>query len=276
MAAQWALLGSPLRPCCEDVRIIEEMLAAEPEVFGVAAKKRAWLLGITPEIATLHWPDDVRLMAVERVQAMIDEAWPGDTGQRQAICANWLDAPFPDGTIDLAIGDGCTTAIGFPDELARLFASVHRCLRRDGFLLMRLFCRPDVAEKPEAVIAALREGRIGSFHAFKWRLAMAVQGMNDAPDVAVDEVWRVWDAARIDGDALASARGWLPEVVKNIEYYRGSPARYNFMRFDQTILHLQQAGFDLVATRTGNYELAERCPHVLLRKRPDIPLTVVS
>ncbi len=100
--------------------------------------------------------------------------------------------------------------------------------------------------------------------------------MDDAPDVAVDEVWRVWNAARIDGDALASARGWLPEEIETIEYYRGSPARYNFMRFDQTIRHLQQAGFDLVATRTGNYELAERCPHVLLRKRPDIPLTGAS
>lgn len=39
-AAQYGLLGSPLCPCAEDIRIIEEMLAAEPEVFGAAANPR--------------------------------------------------------------------------------------------------------------------------------------------------------------------------------------------------------------------------------------------
>ena len=269
-AAQYGLLGSPLRPCAEDIRIIEKMLAAEPEVFGAAAKKRVWLLGVTPKIATARWPQDVELLAVERVQAMIDSVWPGDTGSRKAICADWLDAPFPDQSLDLAIGDGCLTAVGFPDELSHLLASVHRCLRRDGYLMLRLFCRPDVAEPPDAVIAALQSGAIGNFHAFKWRLAMAVQDMADAPDVAVSEVWSVWNAARIDMRALAETHGWPPEQFRTIEFYRGSAARYNFMRFDQTIGHLQQAGFNLVATCTGSYELAERCPHVLLRKRQGV------
>jgi SAM-dependent methyltransferase len=269
-AARYGLLGPPLRPCAEDICIIEEMLAAEPEVFGAAAKKRVWLLGVTPKIAATRWPQGVELFAVERVQAMIDSVWPGDTGSRRALCADWLDAPFPDHSLDLAIGDGCLTAVGFPDELSRLLASVHRCLRRDGYLMLRLFCRPDIAETPDVVIAALQSGAIGSFHAFKWRLAMAVQGMDDAPDVAVDAVWRVWHTARIDMRVLETARGWPPEEVGTIEYYQGSPARYNFMRFDDTIRCLQRAGFDLVATRRGNYELAERCPHVLLRKRTGV------
>lgn len=267
-AVQFGLLGSPLRPCEEDVCIIEEMFAAEPELFGAAAKKRAWLLGITPEIATLRWPRDVELIAIERVQAMIDLVWPGDTDRRSAICADWLDAPIPDQSVDLAIGDGCLTAVGYPDELSRLLASVHRCLRCDGYLMLRLFCRPDIAETPDAVIAALQSGAIGSFHAFKWRLAMAVQGMDDAPDVAVDAVWQTWDAARVDTKVLAESRAWPQEQFNTIEFYRGSAARYNFMRYDETIRHLQHAGFDLVATRSGSYELAERCPHVLLRKRP--------
>lgn len=274
-AVQFGLLGSPLRPCAEDVGIFQEMLAGEPEVFGATAKKRAWLLGVTPEIATASWPQEVELLAVERIREMINSIWPGDTANRRAICADWLDAPFPDQCLDLAIGDGCLTAVGYPVELWRLLASVHRCLRRDGYLMLRLFCRPDVAETPDAVIAALQSGAIGSLHAFKWRLAMAVQGMADAPDVAVDEVWRVWNAARIDARVLA-ARGWPPEQVGMMELYRGSPARYNFMRYDDTIWHLQQAGFDLVATRTGSYELAERCPHVLLKKRVVVAIAGAS
>jgi SAM-dependent methyltransferase len=268
-AEHFGLLGSPLRPCAEDVQIIEELLAANTGLFGTTTKKSVWLLGVTPEIATLGWPQELELLAVERVRAVIDSAWPGDTDRRRAICADWLDAPLPDQSVDLAIGDGCLTAVGYPDELSCLLASIYRCLRRDGYLMLRLFCRPVVAETPEAVIAALQSGAIGSFHAFKWRLAMAVQGVNDAPDVAVDAVWQIWDAARIDMRTLALARGWPPEQDRTIAYYRGSPARFNFMRFDDTIRHLQRAGFDLVTTRAGSYELAERCPHVLLRKRRD-------
>ena len=263
------MLGSPLRPCTEDVRIIEEMLADRADVFGVAASKRVWLLGVTPAIAKARWPPGIELLAVERVRAMIDQVWPGDTGSRRAICADWLDAPFQDQYFDLAIGDGCLAAVGHGDELSRLLASIHRCLRRDGYLMMRLFCRPDVAETPDEVFAALESGAIGSFHAFKWRLAMALQGLAEAPDVAVDAVWQTWNAARIDWQALAEARGWAPAEVATMDFYRGSPARYNFMRYDAAIGHLARAGFDLVAKRAGSYELAERCPTVLLRKTRD-------
>lgn len=246
---------------------MEEMVADQRELFGAGAKKRVWLLGVTPEIATARWLRDIDLLAAERVRVMIDSVWPGDTDSRWAICADWLHAPFPDEDFDLTIGDGCLTAVGFPDDLSRLLASVHRCLRHGGCLMLRLFCRPEVAETPDAVITALRSGEIGSFHAFKWRLAMALQGVDDAPDVGVDAVWQVWNAARIDARALVEASGWSLAQIGTIEFYRGSPARYNFMRFEETIRHLQHAGFDLVATRVGRYELAESCPHVLLRKR---------
>jgi SAM-dependent methyltransferase len=267
-AAQWALFSSPGRPCAEDVSLFEEMLAAETDLFIATAKRRAWLLGVTSEIVTAPWLQGIDLLAAERVRAMIDSMWPGNTESRLAICADWTQAPFADESFDLVIGDGCLMVVGFPDELARLLASVHRILHRQGYLLLRLFCRPDVTETPDAVIAELLSGAIGSIQAFKWRLGMAVQGLADAPDVAVADVWHIWNAAQIDPRALAQARGWSPEQVGTMELYRGSTARYNFMRFDETIQHLLQAGFDLVATRTGHYELAERCPCVLLRKRP--------
>ncbi len=269
-ATQWNLLGSPLRPCAEDIRIVEEMLADEPEVFAAEEKKRVWLLGVTPEIAAMRWPHDVELVAVDRVQAMIDGLWPGDTRSRQAICADWLHAPFPDQSFDLVIGDGCLTHVAFPDGLSRLLVSVHRCLRRDGYLMLRLFCRPDAPEAPDAVISALRSGQIESIHAFKWRLLMSLQGITNAQDVSVDDAWKVWSAARIDAHKLAEALGWSPAQVGTMEFYRASPARYNFMRFDATIEHLQRAGFDLVAMRIGDYELGERCPHALLRKRQSV------
>jgi SAM-dependent methyltransferase len=271
LAVQWGSLGSPVRPCAEDGRITEEMLAAGTNLFDKSRRKQCWLLGITPEIAAAPCLHEFDLVAVERVQAMIDHVWPGDTAGRKAVCADWIHAPFSDGSFDLVIGDGSLTPVGVPDQLPELLSSVYRCLRNDGYLMLRLFCQPDVGEAPGAVIAALQAGEIGSIHAFKWRLAMAIQGVTDASDVALDEVWRIWRDAQIDVAALAAARAWLPREIGTMEFYRGSPARNNFMHFDEAIGHLHRAGFEMVASRTGNYELAERCPHVLLRKRSTLP-----
>ena len=225
----------------------------------------AWLLGITPEIAVAPWLETFNLFAVERSPAMIDAEWPGDTDCRQAICADWLRAPFADESFDLAIGDGCLTHVGFPNGVAGLLSSIYRCLRPDGYLMLRQFRRPNVVEAPDAVISELLSGAIGSIHAFKWRLLMAVQG--GAPDVAVDDAWQVWQAAGIEAAALATERGWPLEQIETMEIYRGSSARYNFMRFEDALERIGAAGFDLVEGRTGSYELAERCPCVLFRKR---------
>ncbi len=266
-ADQWALFGSPLRPCEDDLRIFEELLSSGAGIPGANPRKRAWLLGVTREIAAARWLGDIDFVAAERVQAMIDSAWPGNTGHRWAIRADWLNAPFSDESFDLVIGDGCLTVVGYLDGLAALLASVHRCLRRDGQLMLRLFCRPDVAETPEEVMTALRAGEIGSIHAFKWRLAMAVQGAAGAHDVGLHDAWTVWDEPRWNARTVAEGLGWSPAQVGTIEFWRGSSARYVFMRFDEAVGHLHRAGFDLVVARTGSYELAERCPLLLLRKR---------
>ena len=92
-------------------------------------------------------------------------------------------------------------------------------------------------------------------------------GMGARPDVGVDAIWQVWNVAGIDAPALAERRGWLPAQVATIDVYRGASARYHFMRLDATLRRLRHAGFDLVAQRSGHYELAERCPLLLLRKR---------
>ncbi len=73
----------------------------------------------------------------------------------------------------------------------------------------------------------------------------------------------VSDAAGTDAETLVEARYSTRAQVATLEFYRRSPACYNFMGFDETILHLRRAGFDLAATRTGNHELGERCPQVL-------------
>lgn len=245
--------------------IAANILSGHSRILAAEAP-RVWLLGVTPEIAALPCLQHAQLIATERIRKMIDCVWPGDTTQRHAICGDWSRPPFPDRTFDLAIGDGCLSVVGYPLELSRVLAAVNRCLNDDGYLLLRLFCRPDPSEPPDDVVAALRAGNIGNFHAFKWRLAMAVQGTNNGPDVAVRSVWEIWRDARIDPRALATRLNWPLAQIETMEIYRDSPARYNFMPLARAIEHLHRGGFSLVASRTGNYELAHCCPHVLLRK----------
>ena len=61
-AQQWQFVGPPLRPTREDVdlfvRLVDEGL---PRARGLPP--RAALLGVTPELATMPWPEGTRLAA---------------------------------------------------------------------------------------------------------------------------------------------------------------------------------------------------------------------
>jgi len=269
----WSLLGSPLRPCTQDVELFQGLLAESIASATAPSIGRILLLGVTPEIALATWRSNVHLVAVDIAPEMITAIWPGNTDRRHAVCGDWCKAPFASGSFDLVIGDGCLAAVSHTSGLDGTIAEIHRCLRQDGLLLMRLFCRPAASETIEDVFSALQSNLIASFHAFKWRLAMAIQGMADAPDVAVADIWRIWNAAKLDKTVLGNNLGWKPTEIATIDMYRNSPARYNFLTLEAAMARLYRGGFDLVATRHGSYELGERCPHVLLRRR-DIALPI--
>lgn len=269
-ARYWSLLGSPLRPCDEDIRLYQQLLkkhiAPSPR-----SRIHALLFGVTPELAAMEWPGQFELVATERVPATIMALWPGNTASRAAICANWLRLPFANARFDIVVGDGCLVAIGDDNAQNELIAVARRGVRADGWLCMRLFCLPEQTESIEDVFDALEAGNIGSFHAFKWRLAMALQG--DAAGVAVADIWRTWNAKGIDRDRLAVTRGWPRDTIDTLDIYRDSPVRYRFAGYHSLIGQFASAGFDHVDTRRGTYELAERCPIVMLRRGPDLPAT---
>ena len=76
VASNWKQLGSPLRPLAEDVdffaRALREWCAAHP-----GAKPRALILGVTPELYRLPWPDAALVRAADRTPAMIRSDHPG-------------------------------------------------------------------------------------------------------------------------------------------------------------------------------------------------------
>src|SRR5690606_7055393 len=78
----WSRITPPMRPGPEVAPAIAT------EIAGV--KKRALLLGVTPEFADLA----DQMVALDINPAMVGAVWPGDTKTRQALVGDWLRAPF--------------------------------------------------------------------------------------------------------------------------------------------------------------------------------------
>ncbi len=64
-------IGPPLRPAAEDVRHVQQSVARFLPSEG-ATRRRALLLGVTPELARIAWEPPVQLLAVDKSQGMAD------------------------------------------------------------------------------------------------------------------------------------------------------------------------------------------------------------
>jgi Methylase involved in ubiquinone/menaquinone biosynthesis len=249
-ARQWHAIGSPLRPCVEDVRLMATVCSAR--------SVNILLLGVTPEIAGFPWPEGTHLTAVDLHLPMIRHVWPGDSTTRNAVCADWLSLPFADHQFDLVIGDGCLTLLNFPGQYGQLSASIRRVLKPGGVWVMRQFCRPKKAETIEDVGESLWSGGIGSVHALKWRIAMALHEDRCAPGIVLDDIWRAYRSMVSDPDRLTDSFGWPAHEVATLNNYRGSRTCYTFPVIDEIARAMPE--FHVQVVGHGAYELADRCP----------------
>ena len=262
-AQSWALRASPLRPSPEDVGIYEHEFRRWHAAM-LPVPLHALLLGVTPEIAAMSWPAGAQLLAADLSRPMIRGVWPGAALGHMAVCADWLDLPLPDRTQDLVLGDGSFSALT-GDAYTAMVESLRRIVCRQGLVLMRFFTRPDRSEAPADAFADLSAGRIGSFHAFKWRLAMALHGSLDA-GVRLADIWDAWHDAVPDPQEVARERGWPLPVVLTIDDFRGSATRYTFPTLSEARAAMAD-GFEEVSCRFPTYELGERCPILAFRPR---------
>ncbi|MCB1717874.1 MAG: methyltransferase domain-containing protein, partial [Candidatus Competibacteraceae bacterium] len=223
---------------------------------------RVLLLGVTPELATLPWPAGTELVAIDRSAAMIGALFPttGVPAGARAARGEWLALPRADRSVDLAVGDGCLSNLGFAADYRRFAAELARVLADDGRLLLRLFAAPPAPESLAEIGAALAAGAIGSMHALKWRLAMAVQPAHR--NVAVVDIRRAFDELVVDRAALAARTGWPDDVIATIDNYRGSSLVYSFPTADEVDAALAPA-LVRVHRHAPAYELGDRCPTVV-------------
>jgi len=232
---------------------------------------RALLLGATPELAACDWPAGTRLAAMDRNPAVITMLWPapGTPAGAVAICADWRAMPLAPTTVDMVVGDGCHVCARFPDEGLAINREIHRVLRADGMLVIRVFLRPDSRESLGDIRHDLENGAVGSIHALKWRIAAALH--DSTPEgVRLADIWSAWQTMKPLAEREAARRawgqGWRPGELATLEIHRGLETRFCM----PTLGDFRATVADLFFERhsaIGGYELAERCRTFVLEKR---------
>lgn len=262
-AARFRLVGQPLRPGPTDVAHVRDTVRRL--LPRDTTNRRALLLGVTAELAQIDWDPPLRLCAVDQSASMIRGLWPGDTEARQAQLGDWLALSAPPGGFVLALGDGVLTLFDYPAGYVRLSAVLKRSLAPHGLLCLRSFCRPQQSENVADVFDALWAGRIGNFHVFKWRLAMALQG-DATRGVRLADIWDTFEA-HTSVPRLAERTGFPIAEVGTIEGYRGVQDRYSFST-EREAVDVFSPELELLETWHPDYELGDRCPHLTFRRRP--------
>jgi SAM-dependent methyltransferase len=265
-AQHWQLLTSPLRPCAEDVAFYQQIIRRWRADAG-NPPCRVLILGVTPELCALDWPADTELLACDHSRAMIEINWRHAEflGKLATpICTDWRALPLPAGSCNIAIGDGSASMLALADDLPRACRELDRILEPNATLILRLFARPQIVEEIADIAADAIAGRIVSFHAFKWRLAMALQG-DASTGVRLADIWDSFTAQFPDRPALARCTGWSPEAIATIDSYRGAAARYHFHRLDEIAATLQPR-FTIFSVHVPTYELGECCPIIAVRR----------
>jgi len=251
-AQQWCRVTSPLRPHKDDISLMKGALKNN---HGTCL-----LFGVTPEIASSFSP----LVAVDNNIGMINKLWKSGINA-QAIHADWLALPISDDTYGYAIGDGSINMLNYPDQYMIWFNEIKRVLIKNGRIAIRIFARPDEGESLALVKNCALNGQIGNFHAFKWRWAMALVYLNQNPNIPVTQILSKFNEYFPDRLALSQKTKWCIEDINTIDVYNHSDAIYSFPTLAEIRTTIPN-GFNEIEVLYAKYELADRCPIMIIDK----------
>jgi hypothetical protein len=263
VAHHWNAYGPPLRPSPPDIAAMERSVRSWSD-HQDARGPRALMLGVTPEIAAMAWPEGAEVTAIDRSDAMIEHVWPGDiAGRRAALQADWFAYEY--GNRDIVIGDGVFAIMRYPEQYVALVRKIAAALPPGGLFVTRTFLQAAEQESPADVLRDLVDRRIGSVHAFKFRLAMAMQA-SAAEGVRQGDVFDAVHRAGIDCDSLSTRMGWPDLEIDTLRIYRGKDARLYFLSTGE-MASLMAEHFETIGESRFDYEMGDRCPVLTYRRR---------
>ena len=263
-SAQWEKIGPPLIPCPADWALMEA--AIMPTLTGLESP-RVGLFGITPQIVQSPWPANTQLQAFDHSAEFIARVWQPCQHIKLSLVyrAKWQNLPLADASLDVIVGDNALGVLPNLAEYTPVLAEVARVLKPGGVLCLRCITLPDVAASPEQLREETLAGQINSFHALKWRIAMALSA---APDYSVEtaRVHSTFDQLFPDRALLSQVCQWHLAVIDTIDAYRDSTTRYNVAPLAE-LLSVMARWFDMMAIEYPDYEMGSHCPTLSLKRR---------
>jgi SAM-dependent methyltransferase len=261
IAGQWDQVGSPLRPTAQDQAMYANVISR----WSGGTAPRGLILGVTPELYHLPWPEGSHVSAMDHTQRMIDLVWPGP--RQDALCADWRDMPLETASRDIALCDGGIIMLSYPHGHSQMVRGLERVLAPGGVCAFRLYVLPATPETPEAVLDDLLAGRIANLNILKLRLGMAMQEQREH-GVQLGQVWEALHRAAPDFPGLAADIGWPLDHLLAINTYRDCPSRYYFLTLTDVcrLFCENPGGFSHESTHEPTYSLGERCPQVVFRR----------
>ncbi len=260
-ASQWELVGAPLRPSPIDAVLMRSAVLAR---HGQAARDlQVSVLGVTPEVVGLDWPLGSTIRAFDHSADMVQKVWrPHPTLHSEVCLTDWSQLPLASGSVDVFAGDNSLGALPTFAKSQEVLRELHRAIKPTGLLCLRCFIAPAVPETLQAIKDDVAQGRVQSFHALKWRLAMALCSGPDQ-NVVVHRIVECFDTLFPDRQALSRVHGWPLVVINTIDAYRDKDVLYTFF----TLAALERFAapwFTIQGIQYPDYELAPRCPTVTL------------
>lgn len=256
VGAKWHLIGAPLRPAALDVALYQRAI---DEIAERMKLREALILGVTPELHGLGWPEGTIVRALDRSRDMIDRVWPGSPDL--ATEGQWTAPPFVDGQFQLALCDGGLMLLDaegrqqMADQLARILVP-------GGQAVFRLFLPPDERETPDEVMDALAAGRVANMNCLKLRLGPALESP-PGEGVVLGELWQYLADRIADRDAYFGRLGWDRDEVAMVDFYRGSSARYYFITLDEVKALFEAGGaFRCLGVDRPAHLMGDRCAHI--------------
>jgi SAM-dependent methyltransferase len=263
LALRWRF-AAPLSPSATDVAWCERQVA---QLGNGLQKLQVMLLGVTPALAAMRWPDAVTLVAADWSTPMLTRVWPKQNTPRSTslLCADWRQLPLRAACCDAIVGDGCYTALANLADYRLLNREMHRVLKPDGAALLRCFCRPSHRLEVDTLFEQLFAGHIASLDLFRFLLAMAMYE-DSRTEITRRAVWELWVRHVPDARGIQDRMGWSDDDVANMERIANMSHSFCFPTLHE-LAELARPLFELSAHDEPTYAWGELFPRIVLRSR---------
>jgi SAM-dependent methyltransferase len=243
----------------QSARYVEIAEGVKQQISGIDG--RLLLLSVSPSLSSISCD----ITAVDRNAAVVRHRWPGNTPNRRAVVADWLQLPFAEGSFAACVGDGSMNTLEYQD-VKSLYDNLARVMLPGGRVVCRVYLTPDIGETVAEAAMAPWQGKARSFVYFKFRLGMAIAAERAQPNVRVKSIYEAFTAYFLDRDRLAAATGWNRSEIDRIDLYKNSSEAYNFPTGQQALSIVPHEFSNARFVPVGTYELAERCPLLVMEK----------